>query len=94
LPYEIKRKITGIRIPPSSFKIVYEHSEDDKVIEFIGRIKSIIEKDDENFRIVVDLKDAHLEYFKVDCNKEMLNIGSAANKELQLHVLPSEVILI
>ena len=94
LPYEIKRKITGIKIPPSSFKIVHDLSEDDKMIEFIGRIKSIIEKDDENFRIVVDLKDAHLEYFKVDCKKEMLNIGSAANKELQLHVLPSEVILI
>ena len=94
LTYAIDRKITGIRIPPSSFKIVQEKSKDEYSFEFLGRVKSIIEKDENYFRLVVDLEDTHHEYIKVDCKKEILNIESDSNKVLRICVSSSEVVLI
>ncbi len=90
---KLKTKISGIRIKPSSFSINTSERLSEKKIIFHGIIKSIIEQDEDNVRIVVDVKNAPSEYIKVDCSKEDIKIEPKTNTELTLEVDPSEVVL-
>ncbi len=94
LPFKIDRKITGIRVPPTSIKITQNDCALEDNLELHGRVKSIIEKDEEYYRLVIDLEDTNHEYIKADCKKATFNIDTASNKILKICVSSSEVVLI
>jgi len=89
---KLGKKITGIKIKPSSFTILNPSVKLDKKIIFQGIVKSVIESDEKTLRVIVDVKDTESEYIKVDCMKEDLKQEFKANTELKLVVDPEEVI--
>ena len=100
LPYEIiDHKPTGLRIPSDVLNISFEvecskHLKDTNKIILNGKIKSIVEKDEKNLRIIVDLSNTVSEYIKVDCKKELIKEEPKPNQEVCLFIDPLEVVLI
>ncbi|MCE7741970.1 MAG: ABC transporter ATP-binding protein [Candidatus Heimdallarchaeota archaeon] len=93
LQRKLNKKITGIRINPSSFVITDSSVKPDKKIVFQGIVKSIMESDEKTLRVIVDVKDTDSEYIKVDCMKDDLKKELKANTELTLVVDSKEVVL-
>ncbi len=100
LPYEIiKHKPTGIKIPAEVIELSFDigstdHRSDTSNFILNGKIKSIVEKDEETHRIIIDLSETVSEYIKVDCKKELIKKELKPNQEVILHIDPLEVILI
>ena len=100
LPYEIiKKKPTGLKIPAKILKLSFEkectdHHLNTSIITMNGKIKSIVEKDEETLRIIVDLVGTVSEYIKVDCNKELIKEEPKPNQKVCLYIDPMEVVLI
>ncbi|MFW9853305.1 MAG: ABC transporter ATP-binding protein [Candidatus Thorarchaeota archaeon] len=99
LPYEINQKPSGIKIPMEVLKLSFEKRSKDQHLDasdiiLNGRIKSIVEKNEETLRIIVDLTKTASEYIKVDCKKELIKEELKANQEVSLYIDPLEVVLI
>jgi len=100
IPYIITDwKPSGIKIPSEALTISFkegrvDHFKDMKYNVLNGTIKSIVEKEEETFRIIIDLTDTISEYIKVDYKKELLKGELKSNQEVIIYVDPKEVVLI
>ncbi len=95
LDRKIQSKISGIKINPSSFSIYSDKTKNkDDLIIFQGTVKSVVELDDETFRLIVDIKDTLSEYIKVDCLRDQINKELNVDTSITLAITPKDVVLI
>ncbi|UJG44159.1 MAG: ABC transporter ATP-binding protein [Candidatus Heimdallarchaeum endolithica] len=94
---KIKKKITGIKIPPSEVKIITLQKSKNKKQENIvqkGLVKSVIEIGKNLFRIVVEIQGENIEYLKVDTEDKELVKSLKANQNVTLEISLEKVILL
>ncbi|MHA1116145.1 MAG: ABC transporter ATP-binding protein [Candidatus Heimdallarchaeaceae archaeon] len=92
-----KKKITGIKIPPTEIKISTIEKKLSKEKENVikrGIIKSLIEIGKNLFRIVVEIQGENIEYLKVDTeDKELVNYLKT-NQNVTLEIASEKVVLL
>ena len=94
IPKNITRKVTGINISPSNFKITFdteEKLEKTNLISFKGYIKSVIQRDEQTDRMVIEITADTIEYVKVDVEKTLITTALSPNQEILLYVDPLEI---
>ena len=95
LDRKVQSKISGIKINPSSFSIYSDKTKNkDDLIIFQGTVKSVVELDNETFRLIVDIKDTLSEYIKVDCLRDQINKELNVDTSITLAITPKDVVLI
>ncbi|MHA1347027.1 MAG: ABC transporter ATP-binding protein [Candidatus Heimdallarchaeaceae archaeon] len=94
LPEKINSKLTGIKIPPSIISISKDHIEDQNLVVIKCYVKTMIEKNDNEYQLILDLKDNPSEYIKVDCTRAEYENNVRENKEITIYFEPLEVILL
>ena len=82
------RKITGIKIEPTDIAISLDidQIETEDSVVFYGTIKSIIQRDEDTFRMVVELEGDTIEYVKVDVRKTFLEKPVKPNQKVSLTI--------
>ena len=88
-----KEKITGVRIKETSFSVHESEQESAKDSIIVGKIRSILDQDEESLRCIVALPENVSEYIKVEIKKENLPFKLEVNQEIILSVDSKEVIL-
>ncbi|MCK4896508.1 MAG: ABC transporter ATP-binding protein [Candidatus Heimdallarchaeota archaeon] len=91
---EISSKITGIKIPPSIISISKDRIEDPNLVVLKCYVKTVIEKSENEYRLILDLKDNPSEYIKVDCSRVEYEKNLTENNEINIYFSPLEVILL
>ena len=96
LPYLVKQRFTGVRLPPSCFEIAFDKNELQEDIKktkmvFKGIIKSIIERDIRTNRMIVEVKRDSIEYIKVDIDRQKLKKNLETNQQVIIYIDTSEV---
>ncbi|MHA1591927.1 MAG: ABC transporter ATP-binding protein [Candidatus Heimdallarchaeaceae archaeon] len=91
---EISSKITGIKIPPSIISISKDRIEDPNLVVLKCYVKTVIEKSENEYRLILDLEDNPSEYIKVDCSRAEYEKNLTENNEINIYFNPSEVILL
>ncbi|MHA2308970.1 MAG: ABC transporter ATP-binding protein [Candidatus Heimdallarchaeaceae archaeon] len=94
IPIKIKRKITGINIPPTAFKVSFKPDkvpQENELFCVEGCIKSVIQKDEKTDRFVVEIALDTIEYAKVDVEKTLITVEIFPNQEIFLYVDPMEI---
>jgi ABC-type sugar transport system ATPase subunit len=91
---EVNSKITGIKIPPSIISISKTQIEDPNLVVLKCFVKTMIEKSEDEYRLILDLKDNPSEYIKVDCSRVEYEKHVTENKEIYIYFNPLEVILL
>jgi len=91
---KISSKITGIKIPTSIISISKNQIEDPNLVVLKCFVKTMIEKSEDEFRLILDLKDNPSEYIKVDCTRAEYEKSITENKEINIYFNPLEVILL
>ncbi|MHA1303402.1 MAG: ABC transporter ATP-binding protein [Candidatus Heimdallarchaeaceae archaeon] len=91
----IKHKVTGIKIPPSEVKIVQEEQRPNHdLFQIKGYVKSIIQRGNDLFRVVLEVKNETVEYIKADIAGENLIKELETNQLVYLEIDPKNVVLI
>jgi ABC-type Fe3+/spermidine/putrescine transport system ATPase subunit len=94
IPTKIERKVTGVNIPPSSLKISFESEgmdQKENIFHVKGRVKSVVQKDENTDRFVVEIINNTVEYAKIDVEKTLITTSVSPNKEVLLFVNPLEI---
>ena len=99
LKAKLERKVTGIKIDPSDFEISFGLTKEEKenvadYLDLEGTVKSIIQKEKDVIRIVVELNVEPIEYVKVDVKKTFLDKTIKPNQEIFLRINPKVVQLL
>ncbi|MCK5410078.1 MAG: ABC transporter ATP-binding protein, partial [Candidatus Heimdallarchaeota archaeon] len=91
---DISSKITGIKIPPSIISISKNQIEDPNLVVLKCYEKTVIEKSETEYRLILDLEGNPSEYIKVDSSRAEYEKNLTENKEIYIYFSPSEVILL
>ncbi len=91
---DISSKITGIKIPPSIISISKNQIEDPNLVVLKCYVKTVIEKSETEYRLILDLEGNPSEYIKVDSSRAEYEKNLTENKEIYIYFSPSEVILL
>ncbi len=91
---KISSKITGIKIPPSIISISKNQIVDSGFVVLKCYVKTMIEKNEDEYRLILDIDGNPSEYIKVDCSRNEYNNNITESKEVFIYFNPAEAILL
>ncbi|MHA1258957.1 MAG: ABC transporter ATP-binding protein [Candidatus Heimdallarchaeaceae archaeon] len=94
LENKLERKYSGIKIPPDKVKIETKKEQEKDLIILKGKVKSVLKRAENTFRIICEISLDTLEYIKVDVDENKIVKGWEKEKEVFISFRTQDVELI